>query len=318
MTPELIDKIILHIETKYQLDKFQRLQLMFFGGEPLLKIATVKKLLSRVKELANQNEFQLDIHFTTNGTIIPNSFLSFLKDYRVSFQITLDGVKNTHNKSRIYKASGAAGSYDTIIRNLKRMTDCLEDYNLNVRINFNQDSLNDLTQIVDELNFCNRKKMSFSLHKIWQVNKSDIKNEAIFNFINYAKSRNFIVNFMSFDNRLNTCYADNYNQAVINYDGKVFKCTARDFSTSSPEGELLENGVINWNLPQFLDRMNVRLPEICENCKLLPACPGICSQHRLEKGNKLSCILEKQFSFNDYIIHNLNKQLLINKINKLQ
>jgi len=230
----------------------------------------------------------------------------------------MDGSKSVHDKSRVYKNSDRLGSYDTIVKNLKKITETLEDYKLNIRVNFNQEILTGLHRLVDDVEFCNRQKASFSLHKIWQVNSSEIDHEAIQDFIDYAKSKNFIVNFMNFNNSLNACYADNYNQAVINYDGKVYKCTARDFSANKSEGELLKNGMINWDLPKLLDRMNIRLPEICEECKLLPACPGICSQQRLEKGNDVKCILNQQFSTKDYIIHNLNKQLLINKINKLQ
>lgn len=318
MSKELITKTLSHIELKYKTDKFQRLQLMFFGGEPLLKINIVKELLSKVKRISDDNEFKLMVHFTTNGTIIPDSLLSFLKEYNVSFQITLDGSKSVHDRSRIYKNNNSLGSYDTIVQNLKRITETLVDYKLNIRVNFNHEIISSLYQLVNDMDFCNRQNTSFSLHKIWQVNNLEIDNEMLFNFINFAKNKNFIVNFMNFDNSLSNCYADNYNQAIINYDGKVFKCTARDFSTSEPEGELLDNGMINWNLEKFLDRMNIRLPKICEECKLLPACPGICSQKILEKGNDVICILNNQFSTNDYIIHNLNKQLLINKLNKLQ
>jgi uncharacterized protein len=86
--------------------------------------------------------------------------------------------------------------------------------------------------VVDDMDFCNRQKASFSLHKIWQANGAEINYETILDFINYAKNKNFVANFMMFNNSLDSCYADNYNQAVVNYDGKIYKCTARDFSTT--------------------------------------------------------------------------------------
>jgi sulfatase maturation enzyme AslB (radical SAM superfamily) len=77
-------------------------------------------------------------------------------------------------------------------------------------------------------------------------------------------------------------------------------------------------GSIIWNVEKLMDRMVLRIPEICENCNLLPACGGICSQQRLEKGKYIKCKLDSDFTKDDYIIHNLNRQLLINKIKALQ
>jgi uncharacterized protein len=34
--------------------------------------------------------------------------------------------------------------------------------------------------------------------------------------------------YMDLSRNMYACYADNYNEAVINYNGDVFKCTARD------------------------------------------------------------------------------------------
>ena len=34
---------------------------------------------------------------------------------------------------------------------------------------------------------------------------------------------------------------------VINYDGKLFRCTARDFKKGDAEGELLSDGILKWN-----------------------------------------------------------------------
>ncbi len=41
------------------------------------------------------------------------------------------------------------------------------------------------------------------------------------------------------------------SHATINYNGEVFKCTARDFKTELKEGDLLDNGIINWNNKYF-------------------------------------------------------------------
>ncbi|MDR2409264.1 MAG: SPASM domain-containing protein [Bacteroidales bacterium] len=89
-------------------------------------------------------------------------------------------------------------------------------------------------------------------------------------------------------NRLNTkyhvCYADKMNQVVINYDGRIFKCTARNFQEEKEDGILLSNGKIKWNMPIFSKRLgNATFEnEFCMACKFLPACFGPCSKKMLE------------------------------------
>lgn len=81
------------------------------------------------------------------------------------------------------------------------------------------------------------------------------------------------------------CYADRYHQAVINYDGSVFKCTARDFAkTNERDGILMNDGRIDWDEKKFNKRLGKTTIEnkYCNNCKYLPLCFGPCSQKQLE------------------------------------
>lgn len=317
LTVELIDRILLHIKQKQELDQFKNLGLSFFGGEPMLKSGIIVELLNRVDNLAKEKDFNLSVSFTTNGTILPKTLLDLLKNFNVSFQITLDGNKETHDTVRVFKSENKQGSYDLILKNIRRITDELTDCRFIVRVNFTNNTLNGLTRIVDDLEFCDRKRTTINLQRVWQADHSEIDKSVLFEFINYAKAHNFIVRYMDIYPQLSVCYADNYNETVINYNGDVFKCTARDFSTVEPEGKLLKDGSILWNTEKWLRRIGLRLPAICENCNLLPACGSFCSQTRLEQGENVKCKLDSDFTKNDYIIHNLNRQLLTNKINAL-
>ena len=87
------------------------------------------------------------------------------------------------------------------------------------------------------------------------------------------------------------CYADSPRHAVINYNGDVFKCTARDFATESREGRLNNEGRIEWN-EKFFQRMAIKYSnEACRNCVILPICNGSCTQNKIEAGLKNTCFL---------------------------
>lgn len=58
-----------------------------------------------------------------------------------------------------------------------------------------------------------------------------------------------------------SCYADKENEAVINYNGKVYKCNARDFKEDNCEGILDESGNIQWNdFHQLRKTQNFQIP----------------------------------------------------------
>ena len=78
------------------------------------------------------------------------------------------------------------------------------------------------------------------------------------------------------------CYGDRENFIVINYNGDLYKCTARDFTPSNKEGLLTSDGELVWN-----DRYKLRIAlkkcyPVCHRCMLFPICHAGCTQNKLE------------------------------------
>jgi uncharacterized protein len=140
-----------------------------------------------------------------------------------------------------------------------------------------------------ELNSEEREFLQFSFHKVWQEEKD--LDYPIKELIELFKTNNFKTDYNKFTNTVeDSCYADKRNQATINYNGEVFKCTARDFTTKNSEGILKEDGSIEWN-EKFEQRMNAKFKNPpCLTCKILPICNGGCSQNALENIGKEYCV----------------------------
>lgn len=103
----------------------------------------------------------------------------------------------------------------------------------------------------------------------------------------------------------NPCYADKTNQAVINYNGDVFKCTARDFTRENRLGVLNEDGTIKWDEKKMKQREGVRLSkDVCKQCRIAPICGGTCTQRGLDSGNSNQCIRGLDESGKDKIVLN--------------
>lgn len=319
MSLELVKNILLHLEIKSQADPFKILELSFFGGEPLLNYKAIKALLEGIKMLSERFDFDIHLTFVTNGTLINQKYVELLKEFKVRFQITIDGNKDTHNNTRKYKSKLlGTDSYGRIMDNLKLLNEQEAEFYFIVRVNYETDTLKSISKLMADLEFLDKRRTALSLHRVWQHKATEEDSALLIDAINYINSMGFVVSTFPLATNLENCYADNYNQAIINYDGNVYKCTARDFSSEQPSGKLNSLGLIEWNAPLLLDRLALDIPQKCKDCLLLPSCTGICSQKKVEaKDNEqIPCPFEDLISKEDVILLNIKQQLVIKKYEK--
>lgn len=309
MSLSVANSIVKHVKKQFEFVNFQRLSLSFFGGEPLLNKKIIIYLIDKIKLFCDSNNIKIALSFTTNGTLFNTEFLNYLKPFDVSFQITFDGSKEQHNETRFFKNS-KKGSYECILRNIFQIRQSLEQHFLNIRINFNQETLQSICKLIDEVvDVVDKDKTTISLHRIWQVEERSINRDSVLETLKYIVSKGIRANFPYLEIG-QPCYADTFNHSVINFDGNVYKCTARDFNEDETEGKLTENGLIMWNLKKRIERHCKALDTICTNCKLLPACPGICTQSCLEQKIPQCHLDNSIFSKKDFIVYNFNKNLV--------
>lgn len=269
-------KLITNIATEQQIEYFH---LDWFGGEPLL---CYKKSVVPITQFARNECAKHNIKFssgiTTNGYLItPNMFDFFREVNMQSFQITLDGPENIHNSIRF--ADKNHGSYNQIVKNISLLAENLNPENLCLRINYTSDSFPYIDTIIHSFDEKIRPNIKILLQQVWQdEGKKQIDIEDVYKLKNKFDSNGFKVE-KSFLNKQGdtTCYADNLNQAVVNYDGRIFKCTALNFEEEKEDGNLAEDGNILWthSLAYKLQYATFE-NEHCKECKFLPLCYGPC------------------------------------------
>jgi uncharacterized protein len=307
MTPETIENII-KLVNNILLEKknIKEFHLQWFGGEPLLYLdKTVLPLLVGIYPKMVEKNIDFSSGFTTNGFLINQKMLDICKENGVGhFQITLDGHRERHNKVRY--VSNERGSYDEIVTNIKL---CAKNkFSTSARINVSEETLEKLTNILEDfidLDTDAKEYLNFSFHEVWQEEK-DITAD-IQGVVNLFRENGFrtLYKGVNLDTVRNSCYAVKKNHATINYNGEVFKCTARDFESKSKVGQLNDYGLIEWN-EKYEKRMSAKFKNPpCLKCKILPICNGGCSQQAIEQEGI------------EYCIHNFdeNKKLKLLKTN---
>lgn len=292
MSQETIDNVIRFIENTITSNKdLKKFYLSWFGGEPMLYYEKViSPILKKTYTLCKENNIEFSSNFTTNGLLIDEKRILECKTFGVDhFQITLDGHRERHDKVRFINKE--KGSYDAIIKNIKLILK--NKLFVNIRLNISDETLDgNLEKIINDfsdLTYEDRSYMNFSFHKVWQEEKNiDID---ISNLVNSFKQEDFSTStIIDSDNVRNSCYADKKNHATINYNGDVFKCTARDFKTEDREGVLMNNGTVEWN-QKYYNRMDSKFKNPpCLECKILPICNGSCSQNAIENLGTEFCV----------------------------
>ncbi|GAC1312002.1 MAG: radical SAM protein [Mucilaginibacter sp.] len=264
--------------------------LSFFGGEPLLYYHdVVLPLMQYTYHAAKHHNLALGTSFTTNGFLINEEMVAdFLKYNVTGLQISFDGNKEQHDQTRF--VSKSRGSYDIIVGNIKLLV--RNNIKVTLRINYTEKNLIGLDEILEsfsDLPFDQRQHITLSMNKVWQESNENLGDQVI-GFKEKSVAFGFALpDAFEGDRVRNSCYADKRNQSVINYNGDVYKCNARDFTKENREGVLLEDDIL-WN-DKMEERMSSKLKnKPCLECSILPICGGGCSQQAIEYRGKDYCV----------------------------
>jgi len=283
MNQIVMKSILKHVEREIKEKSLKHIELDWFGGEPLLYFdEIVYPIAKKVKKIAQKNNIHLAGTMTTNGYLMNIGMMSKFKEIGITnFQITLDGDEATHNKIRFGK--NKEGSFQKIIENINLLAENSENI-ISVRINYTAKTLERINDIIEL--FPIKEKITIHFQQVWQ--DSARKNISAEKYKKIFEQRGLKVSKHQLNTKGYVCYADKLQQAVINFDGRVFKCTARDFCNTKADGLLLPTGEIEWNIPFISKRLGNSTfeNEFCINCNFLPACTGPCSQKMMELSDK--------------------------------
>lgn len=317
--PQIIrDSILQHVNRIFENFNISNLKITMFGGEPLLYFnEELYPLLMQIKHSVEDRGKNVSFFFVTNAVCIDDASIPLFKELNSNFQISIDGYKEKHDKVKCIPGS-STGTYDQVIKTIHKLTERIDNVYINLRLNYDDKTLLQIEQLVKDLITVDRKKIGIHLERVWQTSGSlNPNNTLLKNAINLLLINKFNVSYMNLFRKKLSCHSSMENQSVISYDGKVYKCTGRDFTDAFSEGVLQEDGSIWWNQEKLDQRMQICTydNEWCRACKFLPLCWGPCNQKLLESG-----VTEKSISrfcqlnlmempLDDYICFRFNNEI---------
>ena len=115
------------------------LEVDFFGGEPLMCLDTIKKVVAYAKEEAAKAGKRFLFTTTTNALLLDDDAIDFFNREMENVVLSLDGRREVHDAIR--KTRNGKGSFDFVIENIKKFVRSRGDKHYYVRGTFTSKNL---------------------------------------------------------------------------------------------------------------------------------------------------------------------------------
>lgn len=268
--------------------KKEKVYIHWFGGEPLLNVKVIDRVMSDIYDHLKNNGTQVFVYFTSNGSILDKELAKIAKQkwHANQFQITIDDLGEKYNEIKNY--INKKYDFNRVIDNIGFLLE--NEISVILRINYIPSETQKVKKIIDFIynkfeKYCDNKLLVFSPAPIFNSNLNGNLKDCVslkkLNVYNMLEPNIYLINkgLLSVEDGMDlkykggSCYACHQGSFVINPKGELFKCTVAINDSKAKVGDVY-NG-IDRNRTYFKWITPV-LPKKCNKCKFLPICQGGC------------------------------------------
>ena len=286
ISEEALNSVLSFSEKKIEASKksgmnVEKINASIFGGEPLMAKQMVYGFCEGMTEIARYHDCSMNFLMTTNGTLIDDSVIELIEKYKIGIQISIDGSKSQHDKTRIRR--DGKGTYDNIVENLKKLNDKGLKDNIVIRLNTDVNSIVSAEETLREMRqYANDVYFGFlsdfkgfndgfdTCLDRWSY--SEIMTTTI-----YPLLEKYGLKVYRTFGKMSPCTICTENRYVIDANLDVYKCEVLVNQQDAKVGTLDLSGNIVYN-NNFYKHMAISPDKNakCRECKLLPLCGGGC------------------------------------------
>ena len=297
----------------------KKLQIIFFGGEPLMNKSAVIFTINYIKEKIG-NQIPVKFGITTNGTIIDNDLLQKFSENEFNITLSIDGGQQVQDINRPFL--GGKGSYEIIKHNIEKMLK--KNISLIARVTVTHNNVRSLKQCfediwalgIESISFeivsTNNKKLRLTEEDIeFLISELDVLAKMQYEyFIN--GQRKYIVNLIKYgkvlhSKKLNVCSFGAPDILKVDTDGNIFKCHRMIGNDEFLVGNIENNIQGNCVHHKYI---NI---DSCESCKYKALCIPCYDVNYTETG-KLNIAPESHCKYiKNLIKENLKLYISINE-----
>lgn len=299
MTEETALQLVKFAKQYYR--DFHRIQINWFGGEPLLNFEIIQLITDELIKAG----FKLTTHITTNGSLLTPEIVDFINDKyeHCSFQITVDDIGKAYYNIKKYIDLTENKAFDTIINNIKLLL--RKGIRTRIRINFLKENFSHAIEIFDYLNALfddlptpdiyfaplsfdhketirKREKTKTKEHTHLSLMKFYSERNILYDKANLYK--NTLIN-LSLKPKAIPCGACRSHNLTITAEGLIFKChrivTDNKYSIGNVYDGINEDSKY---YRVFVDK-EYEDPK-CFECNVFPVCRGGCKVEAIIYGKR--------------------------------
>ena len=307
MSKEKQDAIILFL--RKNIKNYTAISLDWFGGEPLLAMDAIEYISKHALEICRIAKKPLISSMTTNGYFLDCATFEKLSAYNlIDIQITIDGLKQTHDMQRVLK--DGSPTFDKIINNLIEIkhhanTKFCKIY---IRTNVTWDVFQSIDEIIDyfyEL-FGEDNRFVFYFRPVTNLGGNAIQNisEKIMSYNDFSQVydkliKNKKLNIGLYDRAFtpggSICQASLKNLFIIRSDGRINKCSDYLEWPENQIGYLTDNGDMKINQEMQAKWICSSTDQNCFDCTYYGSCFNIGCPAKKIKETSRTCGYEKIF-----------------------
>ena len=304
-----IDFLIKHSANRHNLE------LDFFGGEPLMNLDVVKKVVEYARSIEKEHNKNFRFTMTTNGILLDDDSIDFINREMSNVVLSLDGRKEVNDRLR--PTVNKKGSYDIIVPKYQKLVAERGDKEYYVRGTFTKYNL-DFTDDVMHLNELGFDQISVEPvvtdpELPYALTESDLpaiaeEYEKLSKILIERKKNGTSFNFFHFMidldqgpcaiKRLRGCSCGNEYVAVTP-EGDIYPCHQFVGMDEWKMGSVLDDS-IDHKIKKMFSKANIYSKEECADCWAKFYCSGGCNANNMQYNNtifkphKLSCALEQK------------------------
>ena len=294
MEDKVADAILEYISG--QSHKIDKLNINWYGGEPLIAFKVIEYLSQKILEICKENNIVYSASIVSNGFLLDENKAKKLSEFKVdTIQITLDGMEENHNSRRPLKGGGK--TFERIMSNLQWASKYIDT--VTIRVNCDKNNISEyinLYKIIKSKGYDNVFMYPSPIRNVDGCYKEDscfIKNdfkEVEFELYKELGEEVFsrFINGRYPERTDNICGADYGNSAVISAGGDMYKCWSDIGDKNLCFGNITDTKNIDINKYIVYFRNTPVNGEKCMNCSIYPICLGGCPYER-RVGMKDTC-----------------------------
>jgi len=295
LMPEVVaDAYVRKLEESISRHNIREVVVRFAGGEPMLQKKLVFGLMEKITKRMQEHNVISRFALITNGTLLDESWIEFIKLNNVRVSISLDGVEKWHNKTRFF--SDGSGTFKSVWKAIQLCkASGLDPTILTTMTEANVEGIPELTRLLIESNLGSRygvyrdtstndsyagypdfiSKLTDALRQSYDYYADAIKNNGI-------SFKHQLADIRIDRHRHLRCCSAGRSGISVNYDGRVYLCQSEMADEQKSIGSVYQDSntfleMLNkQNVMPNLKTKNVSDYKQCSSCQWSVTCGGGC------------------------------------------